>query len=172
MAVAPAQFGHTQVGNTSILRPELPLIATTAGLFWAARHDGSLIASTPQIGPHLFVQGLLQCPFDRLQGSGVDLSIDLLLDIARQGAPVHNLHVVGKVASVMKLRCMAHRDILRGSRLWLSWFYRMSRVDAISRNHPYTTQIHRSLAVQVPPVWAWVHIVRGLLTARYLAAVP
>jgi len=146
MAVAPAQFGHTQVGNTSILRPELPLIATTAGLFWAARHDGSLIASTPQIGPHLFVQGLLQCPFDRLQGSGVDLSIDLLLDIARQGAPVHNLHVVGKVASVMKLRGMAHRDILRGSRLWLSWFYRMSRVDSISRNHPYTTAGRTHLA--------------------------
>src|SRR5262245_42481594 len=39
----------------------------------------------------------------------------------------------------MKLRCMAHRDILLGIRAWLSWFYRMSRVDAISRNPPYTT---------------------------------
>jgi len=49
-----------------------------------------------------------------------------------------DLHIVGKVGSVMKLRCMAHRDILRGNRVWLSGFYRMSRVDSISRNHPYT----------------------------------
>ena len=68
----------------------------------------------------------------------MDLVIDLVLDIARQGAPAHNLHIVGKVASVMKLRCMAHRDVLRGNRVWLSCFYRMSRVDSISRNHPYT----------------------------------
>ena len=51
---------------------------------------------------------------------------------------MHNLHVVGKVASVMQLRCMAHRDILLASRVWLSYFYRMSRIDSISRNHPYT----------------------------------
>src|SRR3989442_15032104 len=30
-------------------------------------------------------------------------------------------------------------------RLWLSWFYRMSRVDSISRNYPYTTRNHQGL---------------------------
>src|SRR5262249_38045735 len=88
---------------------------------------------------------MLKGPFDRLQGPGVDLVIDLVLDIARQGAPAHNLHIVGKVASVMKLRCMAHRDILRGNRVWLSCFYRMSRVDSISRNHPYTIDMLASV---------------------------
>src|SRR5262249_52460408 len=82
---------------------------------------------------------------DRLQSTGVDLLIDLVLDIARQGAPAHNLHIVGKVASVMKLRCMAHRDVLRGNRVWLSCFYRMSRVDSISRNHPYTIKYLKGL---------------------------
>src|SRR5262249_6793064 len=105
------------------------------------RHDVSLITSTAQIGLHLFVQSVFKGPFDRLQGTGVDLVIDLVLDIARQGAPAHNLHIVGKAASGMKLRCMAHRDIVRGNTGWLSCFYRMSRVDSISRNHPYTIVI-------------------------------
>jgi hypothetical protein len=69
----------------------------------------------------------------------VDLSIDLVLDIARQGGAVHTLHVVGKGASVTKLRGMAHRGILLGIRSLLPWFYRMSRVGSIARHHPYTT---------------------------------
>jgi hypothetical protein len=42
----------------------------------------------------------------------VDLAIHGIVDIAREGRSVHNLHIVSKVASVMKLRCMTHRDIL------------------------------------------------------------
>src|SRR5262249_22962979 len=120
---------------------------TAAGCFRASRLGASRIAATAQITDHFFIESLLQGPFHRRDNPGMDLAIHLLRDIARQGRAVHNLHVVGKVASVMKLRCMAHRDILLGIRAWLSWFYRMSRVDAISRNPPYTTLRKLPLAI-------------------------
>jgi hypothetical protein len=54
-----------------------------------------------------------------------------------------NVARLSKVASVMQLHGMAHRDILRGHRVWLSCFYTMSRGDAMSRNPPYTILLGR-----------------------------
>jgi hypothetical protein len=74
--------------------------------------EASLITGTAQIAGHLFIQNLLKRPLDRRQSLVVDLPMDLVLDIAGECATMHNLHVVSKVASVVKLRCMAYRDIL------------------------------------------------------------
>ena len=58
--------------------------------------------------------------FDRRSCPGVDLLIDLVLDIAQQGATGHNLPGVGKVASVMQLRCLAQRETLQGIRFCIT----------------------------------------------------
>lgn len=103
---------HTQIKDATVLRPQLSRIRPTPGFLGLSRYKAALIAFTPHRLPHLLVESLLKGPFPRRHNPLVDLAIHGIVDIAREGRSVHNLHIVSKVASVMKLRCMTHRDIL------------------------------------------------------------
>ena len=69
------------------------------------------IARTPHIGGSFLFQSLLDRPLDSRKDGVVHLLADLCLDIVREASAIYDLHIAIKVASVMKLLGMAHRDI-------------------------------------------------------------
>src|SRR5262249_831860 len=79
-AIAPAQFGHTQVGNATILRDQFTLITPTARRLWGAPPRHMFITSQTQIGIEFFCQRLFdgehsgvaapqRCPLNNQQES-------------------------------------------------------------------------------------------------------
>ena len=97
---AAAQCGHAQSGETSVLGPELgPELARrgpATGFCGTAALAAALLTGTAQREGPLFLQSLRKRPCDRRQRLVVDLPIDLVLDMAGEGATMQNLPVVGK----------------------------------------------------------------------------
>jgi len=56
-------------------------------------------------------QSLLDRPLDGGEDGVVHLLTDLYFDIVREASAIYDLHIAIKVASVMELLGMAHRDI-------------------------------------------------------------
>jgi hypothetical protein len=69
------------------------------------------ITRTPYIGGYFLFQSLLDRPLDSGKDGGVHLLTDLCFDIVREASTIYDLHIAIKVASVMELLGMAHRDI-------------------------------------------------------------
>ena len=111
-SVASAELGHTAIKDTAVLGPQLPLRRPTAGGGGTARPQAAFLALTAERVPDLFIERVFKRPFYARHDPRVDLRIHSVVYIARPGRSVHNLPIVGTGASVMKRRCMAHRDIL------------------------------------------------------------
>jgi hypothetical protein len=63
VSVSSAELGHTEIKDTAVLGPQLPLISPTAGGFGTARQQAAFIALTAEIVPDLFIESMFQSPF-------------------------------------------------------------------------------------------------------------
>jgi len=109
--VAPPSLRDPQVWNPSRLGAQRPAIAATARGCWATAPGQLCVARTAQRRGSCFLQGLFNAPLDGRHDGGVDVLADLTLAMAGEARTIAHLSVVIKVALVVALLGMAHRDI-------------------------------------------------------------
>jgi hypothetical protein len=107
----PPACGDAEVWEARVLRQQRPPVAPTAGGLGGAALWEVRIARTPSIGGAFLFQSLLDRPLDGGEDGGVHLLPDLGFAIVREASTIEDLHRAIKVAAVMELLGMAHRDI-------------------------------------------------------------
>jgi hypothetical protein len=111
IAIAPAQFGHAQVGNRTVLGEELTPIPPTAGQLLGAAPGQVFIALQAQIGAQFFFQGCFDDLLDGGEDNVLHVEAQVVFHVARQALAIDHLQIVIQVAAIMQLLGMAHRGI-------------------------------------------------------------